>query len=111
MPDAPEPLCCNDTASNPEHLNQTCFCITLDHRDLAQALDMASGEPGLYDRIAASHAHLFSNVPVFLPATALQAMTDTVEAIDRLQRFQPSAMRCWIGHLRLPTPIMGRRVR
>ena len=84
MPDAPEPLCCAERASDPEHLNQTCFCITLDQGELAQALDLASGEPGLHDRIAASHPHLFSNVPVFLPAAALQAMTDTVAAIEEV---------------------------
>ncbi len=84
MPDTPESACCTKTASTPEQLNQTCFCITLDKRDLAQALDTASGEPGLQDRIAASHPHLFSNVPVFLPATALQAMTDTVGAIEEV---------------------------
>lgn len=84
MPDAPEPLCCAERASDPDHLNQTCFCITLDQGELAQALDLASGEPGLHDRIAASHPHLFSNVPVFLPATALQAMTDTVAAIEEV---------------------------
>ena len=84
MPDAPEPVCCAATASAPEHLNQACFCITLDQRELAQALDASSGEPGLHDRIAASHPHLLSNVPVFLPATALQAMTDSGRAIEEV---------------------------
>ncbi|MBC7676167.1 MAG: hypothetical protein H7173_08985, partial [Rhodoferax sp.] len=84
MSDAPKPDCCTQADSDPEHLNQTCFCITLDQRDLAQALDTASGEPGLHGRIAASHPHLFSNVPVFLTATALQAMTDTVAAIEEV---------------------------
>lgn len=54
----------------PDQLNQSCFCITLDRRELAQALDTASGEPGFQDRIAANQPHLFSNVPVFLPAGA-----------------------------------------
>ena len=84
MPNAPKPACCTNAGSDPEQLNQTCFCITLDERELAQALDTASGEPGLHDRIAASHPHLFSNVPVFLPVTALQAMTDTVGAIEEV---------------------------
>ena len=82
MPDAPEPVCCAKTDADPEQLNQTCFCITLDQRKLAQAFDTASGEPGLHDGIAASHPHLFSNVPVFLPVAALQGMTDTVGAIE-----------------------------
>ena len=84
MSDAPKPGCCMQDDSDPEQLNQNCFCITLDQRDLAQALDTASGEPGLHDRIAASHPHLFSNVPVFLPATALRAMIDAVEAIEQV---------------------------
>jgi glutathione synthase/RimK-type ligase-like ATP-grasp enzyme len=84
MSNASNPACCVQAGSDPEHLNQFCFCITLDHRDLAKALDLASGESGLHDRIAASHPHLFSNVPVFLPARALQEMTDTVEAIEEV---------------------------
>ena len=84
MSDAPKPACCTQADADPEKLNQTCFCITLDQRDLAQALDTASGETRLHDRIAASHPHLFSNVPAFLPATALQAMTDTVGAIEEV---------------------------
>ena len=84
MSDAPKPACCTQEGSDPEQFNQTCFCITLDQRDLAQALDAASGEPGLHDRIAASHPHLFSNVPVFLPAMALQAMAETVGAIEEV---------------------------
>ena len=84
MSDAPKPACCTQEGSDPEQFNQTCFCITLDQSDLAQALDAASGEPGLHDRIAASHPHLFSNVPVFLPAIALQAMAETVRAIEEV---------------------------
>ena len=84
MSDAPKPACCTQEDSDPEQLNQNCFCITLDQGELAQALDLASGEMGLHDRIAASHPHLFSNVPVFLPATALLAMTDAVEAIEQV---------------------------
>ena len=84
MPVAPELVTCAGTALDSGQINQTCYCITLDQRELAQALDTASGEPGLHDRIAASHPHLFSNVPVFLPATALKAMTDTVGAIEEV---------------------------
>ncbi len=76
---------CNN-ASAPEQLNQSCFCISLDRGELAQALDAASGEPGFQDRIAANQPHLFSNVPVFLPAAALHAMQDVIAAIEQVAR-------------------------
>ena len=63
-------------------LNQSCFCITLDQSELARALEAASGEPGFQARIAENQPHLFSNVPVFLPASALRAMQDIVAAIE-----------------------------
>ena len=82
MPNLPEHDMTGPTGFAPEQLNQSCFCITLDRVDLGQALDAASGEAGFQDRIAASQPHLFSNVPVFLPTTALRAMQDIVAAIE-----------------------------
>lgn len=76
-------------------LNQTCFCITIDQRKLSQALAIALGNPDLSDQMAATHPHLFSNVPVFLPATALEAMQNTVEAIEvvaRIPAFREAVM-------------------
>ena len=66
----------------PDQLNQTCFCLTLDQGELARALDAASGELGFQARIAVNQPHLFSNVPVFLPASTLRAMQDIVAAIE-----------------------------
>ena len=66
----------------PADLNQSCFCITIDRGNLASALGVAAGNPGLSDQMAATHPHLFSNVPVFLPAAALEAMQTTVAAIE-----------------------------
>lgn len=84
MTDAVQPHSCGTSEFAHEHLNQTCFCITLDPRELSQALDTASGQPGFRDRIAANQPHLFSNVPVFLPAPALHAMQDVVAAIEEV---------------------------
>ena len=67
-----------------EHLNQTCFCITLDQNELTRALDTASDEQGFRDRITVNQPHLFSNVPVFLPTSALLAMQDIVAAIEQV---------------------------
>ena len=66
------------------NLNQSCFCITLDRGALAQALDTASGEPGIQDRIATNQPHLFSNVPVFLPAATLETMQMIIAAIEKV---------------------------
>ncbi len=66
----------------PADLNQSCFCITIDQAKLDRALATGSGNPGLSGQMAATHPHLFSNVPVFLPAAALEAMQTTVAAIE-----------------------------
>ncbi|AKI03510.1 protein of unknown function (DUF407) (plasmid) [Hoeflea sp. IMCC20628] len=73
-----------DSAFTSDLLNQSCFCITLDRDELGQALETTSGEPGFQDRIAANQPHLFSNVPVFLPATALAVMQDIIVAIEQV---------------------------
>ena len=66
----------------PADLNRSCFCITIDRAKLDRALATGSGNPGLSGQMAATHPHLFSNVPVFLPTAALEAMQTTVEAIE-----------------------------
>ena len=88
MTDAVQPEACGTSESTPEHLNLTCFCITLDQWELAQALDAASGESGFQARIAVNQPHLFSNVPVFLPASTLRAMQDIVAAIELVAQIQ-----------------------
>ncbi len=67
---------------DPADLNQSCFCITIDRAKLDRALATASGNPDLSGQMAATHPHLFSNVPVFLPGSALDAMLDCVAAIE-----------------------------
>ncbi len=71
----------------PADLNQSCFCITIDQGKLGRALATASANPGLSGQMAATHPHLFSNVAVFLPAAALEAMLDTVAAIEAVAQF------------------------
>ena len=84
MTDAVQPESCDTSEFASDHLNKTCFCITLDQSELARALDTASGEPGFRDRIVANQPHLFSNVPVFLAASTLAAMQDIVAAIEQV---------------------------
>lgn len=65
-----------------EALNRTCFCIRLDRDALAEALNLAVGEDSFYQREIASRAHLFSNVPMFLPADDYTAMAKLVRAVE-----------------------------
>jgi len=66
----------------PERLNQSCLCITLDRDELALQLDREAGEPGFFKTLTEQRPHLFSNVPVFLSASALAEMCEIVEAIE-----------------------------
>ncbi len=84
MPDVVQPVFTDNLVSAPQHLNQTCFCVTLDQGELTRALDTASGEQGFRDRITVNQPHLFSNVPVFLPTLALLAIQDIVAAIEQV---------------------------
>ncbi len=109
MPDAFDALLPGTPGLVPADLNQDCFCITIDRGKLGAALGVASGQPGLYDQIAATHPHLFSNVPVFLPAASLDAMLDTVAAIEAVAQIPAfrDAVLAWappIAH-RGPGPV------
>jgi hypothetical protein len=66
----------------PERLNRNCLCITLDRDELDLALDREAAEPGFFKNLTKQRPHLFSNVPVFLPASSLAKMTEIVEAIE-----------------------------
>jgi hypothetical protein len=76
-------------------LNRKCFCITLDRTALWAALDREAGERGFCENFMASRPHLFSNVPVFLAASALdemQAIVVAVEAAAGLEGYRDAAL-------------------
>ena len=61
-----------------DRLNQTCFCITLDRDALCEALEREAGDPEFCAAFIRTRPHLFSNVPVFLPETAIAGMHEVV---------------------------------
>lgn len=63
-------------------LNRNCFCITLDRAALCAALDQEAGDPGFCEAFMRSRPNLFSNVPVFLAASAFGEMVGIVDAIE-----------------------------
>ncbi|MBN9219394.1 MAG: hypothetical protein J0I79_15710 [Mesorhizobium sp.] len=69
-------------------LNRKCFCITLDRTALWAALNHEAGDSGFSETFMASRPHLFSNVPVFLAASALDEMQGIVVAVEATARLQ-----------------------
>lgn len=74
---------CTGTAfgQGAEALNRSCFCLTLDRKSLCAVLEREADDPEFCRTYVVPRSHLFSNVPVFLPEAALQAMQEVVSAI------------------------------
>lgn len=70
------------SSSIADRLNQSCFCITLDRDALCRALERETGDPAFCAAFIKTRPHLFSNVPVFLPAQAIAEMGKVVAAIE-----------------------------
>ena len=78
-----------------EQLNLGCFCISLDRKELEEALDRAVRIEGFAERLSASHPTLFSNVPVFVPSATLGKMmliVDAVEGAAQLSAYRAAAL-------------------
>jgi len=69
-----------------EHLNQECFCITLDRDALCRTLEREVGDPDFYATFIGTRPHLFSNAPVFLSDSDTGAMLRIVHAIEAVAR-------------------------
>jgi hypothetical protein len=69
-----------------DHLNSSCLCITLDREALCQAVERETGDAAFCDAFVRTRPHLFSNVPVFLPAEDIAAMSAIVAAIEAASR-------------------------
>ena len=63
-------------------LNRDCFCLSLDPAALAQALDVALGQPGLSAMVSERCPYLFSSQPVFVAAPQVQRMAQVVQAVE-----------------------------
>lgn len=79
-----------------DHLNQTCFCMTLDQDRLFNSLNTAA--PGLLDwhSLSTTHPHLFALNPTFVSHADVEAMLSVARAIERVARrpsFQDLALR------------------
>lgn len=71
-----------------QRLNRQCFCLTLDRHELELSLtrqlhDDALAIPEAASLLSDTHAHLFSDTPVFVPREDILAMQRVVQAINR----------------------------
>lgn len=78
-----------------DRLNQNCFCTKLDRSSLYEALEREAGDSSFCEMFIRPRAHLFSNVPVFLSATAVTEMHEIVTAVEttaRLAAYKAAAL-------------------
>ncbi len=74
-----------------ETLNQSCFCITLDRKELYSNIERDAADPEFYNRHLKSRDHLFSDVPVFLERDQFERMAAVIhmiEGVARLPRYR-----------------------
>lgn len=65
-----------------DQLNRECFCVTLDHKALGDALRAESGDAAFCEQLVETRPHLFAQAPVFLPKADGQGMGAIVQAIE-----------------------------
>ncbi len=91
----PSPIPADRPLAASDRLNQTCFCVTLDRAALCEALEREAGDPAFCETFIRPRAHLFSNVPVFLSASAvteMQGLVGALEATARLAAYQDAVL-------------------
>ena len=63
-------------------LNSACFCISLDGKALARALDSELGQPGLAEMVLQRCPFLFAALPVFVAKAQLHRMAQVMQAVE-----------------------------
>ncbi len=63
-------------------LNSACFCLSLDQRVLARALDSELGQPGLAEMVRQRCPFLFAALPVFVATPQLHRMAQVMQAVE-----------------------------
>jgi hypothetical protein len=66
-----------------QRVNDTCACTSLDRAALRDVL-RAQPEPEQFEQLPETHPHLFSDTPVYVSHVDIDAMLETVAAIERV---------------------------
>jgi hypothetical protein len=67
-----------------EALHRDCFCVAVDPRAVKEQLNSLLDASGTSVRLADAHAHLFSSLPIFVPAPTVARMTAAVQALTEV---------------------------
>jgi hypothetical protein len=70
------------TNTHADQLNRQCYCVTLDRKALNESLLNQFVGAGHETSATPELDHLFSNTPVFVPQTDIEAMERIVQAIE-----------------------------
>jgi hypothetical protein len=99
----------SDSIALAERLNQECECVGTDVPALRRDLDAVLGTRGFTTPIGVTHTHLFSEAPVFIEPThvnAMQRIIDAIEATTKLPAFAEAVVHAapTIAHRTRPNP-------
>ena len=67
-----------------EALNAHCLCQTLDPEKLKQALQASACHPDWVAQLTQTHPHLFSQTAVYMSGNTVQAIEESIAAIERV---------------------------
>ena len=71
-----------------QHGNESCACTSLDRTALRDAL-RAQPDPAAFENLPDTHPHLFADTPVYVSQADIDAMLETVTAIERVAGSEP----------------------
>lgn len=83
-------------------LNEYCFCASVDHGRLREALLREVADEQLLAALLDARPHLFASTPVFLAPRAMEDMLATVQAIEAVAALPAFGRRCSPGRRRSP---------
>lgn len=65
-------------------LNEGCFCVSLDHNGLREAMESTLGEPGLMKLFEERCPYAFSSSPVFMTGDSTRQVAALVRAVEEV---------------------------
>jgi len=67
-----------------QHVNESCACTSLDRPALRAALRAQQPASTAFEHLPETHPHLFADTPVYVSHVEINAMLETVAAIERV---------------------------
>lgn len=71
-------------AATAEALHRDCFCVAVDPAVVREQINAQLDKDGAPTRLADTHDHLFSSLPIFVPEQFIEQMTAAVKALTEV---------------------------